>query len=50
MTFVAVALVFLALSALARIASRDAFGGSDLRHQPHDELGYRYSPVIGRRG
>ncbi|WP_165354329.1 hypothetical protein [Nocardioides glacieisoli] len=50
MTLVAVFLVFLVLLALARFASRDSFAGASLRSQPHDELGYRYSPVIGRRG
>ena len=50
MTLVAVALVFLALMALVRFASRDSFAGDSLRDQPHDELGHRHSPVIGRRG
>ncbi|MBD3926020.1 hypothetical protein IEZ26_15460 [Nocardioides cavernae] len=49
MTFIAVFLIFLGLHALARFASRDSFAGASLRNQPHDELGYRYSPVIGRR-
>ena len=50
MILIAVSLIFLGLLALARFASRDSFAGASLRHQPHDELGYRYSPVIGRRG
>jgi hypothetical protein len=48
MTFIAVSLMFLGLLALARFATRDSFAGPSLRNQPHDELGYRYSPVIGR--
>jgi hypothetical protein len=50
MTVIAVSLIFLGLLAVVRFASRDAFAGASLRHQPHDELGYRHSPVIGRRG
>jgi hypothetical protein len=50
MTLIVISLVFAGLVALARFADRDAFAGASLRHQPHDELGYRYSPVIGRRG
>ena len=50
MTLIAVSVMFLGLLALARFASRDAFAGASVRHQPPDELGYRYSPVIGRRG
>ena len=50
MTFIAVAIIFLGLLALARFAGRDSFAGASLRDQPHDELGYRHSPVIGRRG
>ena len=50
MTLIAASLTFLGLLALVRYASRDSFAGASLRSQPHDELGYRYSPVIGRRG
>lgn len=50
MTLIAVSLIFLGLLVLARLASRDSFAGASLRSQPHDELGYRYSPLIGRRG
>ena len=50
MTFIVVFLIFLGLLALVRFASRDSFAGASVRDQPHDELGYRYSPVIGRRG
>ena len=50
MTLIAVSLIFLSLLVLVRFASRDTFAGASLRDQPHDELGYRYSPVIGRRG
>jgi hypothetical protein len=50
MTLIVVPLTFLGLLALARYASRDSFAGASLRRQPHDELGHRYSPVIGRRG
>jgi hypothetical protein len=50
MTFIAVAIIFLGLLALARFASRDLFAGASFRDQPHDELGHRHSPVIGRRG
>ena len=50
MTLIAVLLILLGLFALARFASRDTFAGASIRNQPHDELGYRYSPVIGRRG
>ena len=41
-------IVFAGLVALARLASRDLFAGPSLRYQPHDELGHRYSPVIGQ--
>lgn len=50
MTLVAAMIMFVPLLALVHAASRDAFAGPSLRHQPHDELGYRYSPVIGRPG
>ncbi len=40
-------IVFAGVLALARFASHDVFAGPSLRYQPHDELGYRYSPVIG---
>lgn len=48
MTLIAALVPFAALFALARFASRDVFAGPSVRYQPHDELGYRYSPVIGR--
>ena len=50
MTLITVLVIFAALLALARYASRDVFAGPWLRYQPHDELGYRHSPVIGRPG
>ncbi len=34
------------LVALVRYARHDAFAGPGLRSTPHDELGYRRSPVI----
>jgi hypothetical protein len=43
------AIVILAgLLKLARLARHDTFAGPSLRHQPHDELGYRYSALIGK--
>ena len=48
MSIIIAILVFGGLAALARFASRDVFAGPSVRYQPHDELGYRYSPVIGR--
>ena len=43
-------LTFAGLLALVRFARHDTFAGASLRYHPHDELGYRYSPVIGRPG
>lgn len=48
MTLITALALFAALLALARFASRDVFAGPSVRYQPHDELGYRYSPVIGQ--
>lgn len=48
MTLIAVLLILAGLLVLARFASHDTFAGPSLRNQPHDELGYRHSPVIGR--
>ncbi|MFC7359818.1 hypothetical protein [Nocardioides astragali] len=48
MSIIITILVFAGLLALARFASRDLFAGPSLRYQPHDELGYRNSPVIGQ--
>ncbi len=50
MTLITALVIFASLLALARFARRDDFAGPSLRHQPHDELGYRYSPVIGQPG
>jgi hypothetical protein len=47
-TLVAVILIFAGLLALIRLARHDTFAGPSLRHRPHDELGYRHSPLIGR--
>ena len=44
---IAIALIA-GLPALVRFARQDAFAGVSLRTQPHDELGYRDSPLIGR--
>ena len=41
-------LVVAGLVALMKYARRDTFAGPSLRHSPHDELGYRYSPLINR--
>ena len=48
MSIIITILVFAGLLGLVRFASRDVFAGPSLRYQPHDELGYRYSPVIGQ--
>lgn len=50
MSMITALIVFAGLLAVARFASRDLFAGPSLRYQPHDELGYRYSPVIGQPG
>ena len=50
MTLIAAIIILTGLLALARFASRDAFADSSLRNQPHDELGYPDSPLIGRPG
>lgn len=42
-------LVVAGLVALVRFARRDTFAGPGLRAEPHDELGYRYSPLVHRR-
>jgi hypothetical protein len=42
--------IFAGLLTLARFARHDGFAGPSLRYHPHDELGYRYSPLIGRPG
>ena len=36
------------LTALVRYARRDTFGSSAVRNNPHDELGYRNSPLFHR--
>ncbi|WP_165821230.1 hypothetical protein [Nocardioides gansuensis] len=41
-------LILAGLLTLVRFVRRDTFAGPSLRHQPHDELGYRYSPLIGK--
>jgi hypothetical protein len=41
-------LILAGLLTLIRYARQDAFAGPSLRYRPHDELGYRHSPVIGR--
>ncbi len=47
-TIINAILIFTGLLTLVRFARHDAFAGPSLRYQPHDELGYRHSPVIGR--
>ncbi len=41
-------LILAGLPALARFARRDTFAGRSRQSQPHDELGYRHSPLIGK--
>lgn len=48
MEALSVVLTFAGLLGLIRFARQDTFAGPSLRHQPHDELGYRHSPVIGK--
>ena len=43
-----VILIVAGLLALRRFARHDTFAGPSLRYRPHDELGYRHSPLIGR--
>lgn len=47
-TAVAALLILAGLLRLARFARRDTFAGPSLRYQPHDELGYRHSALIGK--
>ena len=47
-TTLAALLILAGLLNLARFARHDTFAGPSLRYQPHDELGYRYSAVIGK--
>ena len=41
-------LILAGLLVLVRFARRDTFAGPSLRHNPHDELGYRHSPLVHR--
>ena len=53
-TLMSVLLALLALLAvsgpfvLVRLVRRDTFAGDSVRHNPHDELGYRHSPLVPR--
>ena len=47
-TAISAILTFAGLLNLVRFARHDTFAGASLRYQARDELGYRYSPVIGR--
>lgn len=47
-TMLVALLIIAGLLKLTRFAHHDTFAGPSLRYQPHDELGYRYSALIGK--